>query len=134
MAKVQKIVLDNMEKSYTTSAQRYNLRARPKDYRAGDIVYRKNFKLSNSSKQYSAKLGDRHVKCVITKKVGSNTYQLADYDSKIDVGTSSSINEKTRTSLKDDIWYIFCISRSYFLSKNQIKKDLFSKLDKKILS
>jgi hypothetical protein len=76
MAKVQKIVLDNMEKSYKTSTQRYNLRARPKDYQAGDIVYRKNFKLSKS-----AKLGDHHVKCVITKKVGSNTDQLADFDS-----------------------------------------------------
>jgi hypothetical protein len=73
MSKIQKVVLDNMEKSYKTSEQQYNLRAilyRPKDYPAGDIVYRKNFKLSNSPKQYSAKLGDRHVKCVVTKKVG----------------------------------------------------------------
>jgi RNase H-like domain found in reverse transcriptase/Integrase zinc binding domain/Reverse transcriptase (RNA-dependent DNA polymerase)/Integrase core domain len=90
MTKVKDIVINNMSKAHTKSAARYNLRKRIKNYQVGDIVYRKNFRLSDASKQYSAKLGDRHIKCVITKKVGSNTYRLANFETKKDVGTFSS--------------------------------------------
>jgi RNase H-like domain found in reverse transcriptase/Integrase zinc binding domain/Integrase core domain len=90
MEQVTKIVLNNMLKAQNKASFRYNLRKKPKNYQQGDIVYRKNFKLSDASKQYSAKLGDRHIKCVITKKVGNNTYRLADFDTKKDVGIFSS--------------------------------------------
>jgi RNase H-like domain found in reverse transcriptase/Integrase zinc binding domain/Reverse transcriptase (RNA-dependent DNA polymerase)/Integrase core domain len=90
MTKVKEIVIANINKAHKNSEKRYNLRKRTKNYNVGDIVYKKNFKLSNASKQYSAKLGNRHIKCVITKRVGSNTYQLADYDTKKDVGVFSS--------------------------------------------
>jgi hypothetical protein len=90
MEKIQKIVAENMKKSHENSAKRYNMRARPKSYDVGDTVYRKNFKQSDASKHYAAKLGDRHVKCLITKRIGSNTYQLADFDTGKDVGVFSS--------------------------------------------
>jgi RNase H-like domain found in reverse transcriptase/Reverse transcriptase (RNA-dependent DNA polymerase)/Integrase zinc binding domain/Integrase core domain len=90
MDKVTQIVVTNMENAQKKSASRYNLRKKPKNYQNGDVVYRKNFKLSDASKQYSSKLGDRHIKCIITKKVGNNTYRLADFDTKKDVGIFSS--------------------------------------------
>jgi RNase H-like domain found in reverse transcriptase/Integrase zinc binding domain/Reverse transcriptase (RNA-dependent DNA polymerase)/Integrase core domain len=90
MEHVAKIVLENMAKAQKKSASRYNLRKKPKNYQKGDVVYRKNFKLSDATKQYSSKLGDRHIKCLITKKVGNNTYRLADYETKKDVGIFSS--------------------------------------------
>jgi RNase H-like domain found in reverse transcriptase/Integrase zinc binding domain/Reverse transcriptase (RNA-dependent DNA polymerase)/Integrase core domain len=90
LEKVTRIVMNNMGKAQKKSASRYNLRKKPKNYQENEIVYRKNFKLSDASKQYSAKLGDRHIKCIITKKLGSNTYRLADFDTMKDVGVFSS--------------------------------------------
>lgn len=75
-------VKTNIRDAYNRYSKYYNLRARPRIFKVGDIVWKKNFSLSDASKNISAKLNDRRTKCKIKKKVGSNTYELEDFSGK----------------------------------------------------
>jgi hypothetical protein len=61
-----------MGQAHEKSAKRYNSRsrAREKNYKTGGIVRRTNFRLADATKQYAAKLSDRHVKCRIVDRIG----------------------------------------------------------------
>lgn len=71
-------VKDNIKKSSSQVAKRYNLRAKPIEFNVGDVVYKRNFALSNAIKGQSAKLNDPFIKCYVKKRMGSNTYLLED--------------------------------------------------------
>lgn len=72
--KIQKRLNESREKNI----KRYNLRTKPIEYQAGEIVYRENTILSDASNYYSKKLAPRFVKCKVIEKTGTNTYQLED--------------------------------------------------------
>jgi hypothetical protein len=71
-------VKDNLHKSYIRNQRRYDLRARPIIFKPGSVAWRRNFVQSDALKKFSAKLAPKKVKGVITRKVGSNTYEFKD--------------------------------------------------------
>lgn len=76
-------VTDNLKKAYEAYSKPYNLRARKVTFKPGEVVWRKDFSLSDASKHYSAKLGPKYIKCRIKKKQGTSTYLLEDLDGKV---------------------------------------------------
>lgn len=76
-------VKENIKKGSMQVEKRYNLRAKPIQFNEGDVVYKKNFELSNAAKGISAKLNDPFVKCIIAKRKGSNTYLLKDFNDRL---------------------------------------------------
>jgi hypothetical protein len=83
MKEVREKVQQNLEASYRQYSQRYNLRTRPRNLEEGQIVFRRNFKLSSASQDYSTSLAKKFLKSVIDKKMGYNRYRLKDLDGKI---------------------------------------------------
>lgn len=69
-----------MRIAYEKERKRYNLRARPIAFALGDIVYRRNFQLSNKAIGFSAKLAPKFVEGIVSKIVGSNINQIKDAD------------------------------------------------------
>lgn len=80
--KIRKVVADNLRKSYERGKKRYNLRCRPIQYKPGEFVMRKTFKLSDAVKGISAKLCPKYIKCRIIRKVGTSSYELSDLNGK----------------------------------------------------
>jgi hypothetical protein len=76
LEKIKEKVIEEMRKASEATRKRYNLRARDLTYKQGDIVWRKNFTLSDASKNYTAKLGSRYLKCVVLRRIGTNCYEL----------------------------------------------------------
>ena len=75
---IREIVGKNLKKSYENSKKRYDLRSRPIVYEPGDVVWKRNTVASNLSKNFSAKLGPKFIKCIVKEKVGTNSYKLED--------------------------------------------------------
>lgn len=69
-------VKQNLHKSYESNAKRYNVRCRITKFRPGQEIFRRNFQLSDFSKQISAKLCKKFVKGRIVKAVGNNLYEI----------------------------------------------------------
>lgn len=57
---------------------RYNLRSRTRSYKPNDVVYRRNFRLSDKAKKYSAKLAPRYLPSTVEKVIGQHSYELRD--------------------------------------------------------
>lgn len=74
--KIDTMVKQNIHKAYDRYSHYYNLRSKVPKFKVGDIVYKKNFILSDAAKGISAKLAPRTIKCRISKQMGSNTYEL----------------------------------------------------------
>lgn len=89
LADMRNLVKENLAKTHETSKRRYDLRSRPITYDPGEVVWRRNFALSNASKNFMSKLAPKFVKCRIKKKMGTSSYELVDMDGK-DLGTFSS--------------------------------------------
>ena len=79
---LRKIVKTNIEKAYTRYSKYYNLRSKPVGWKAGDVIWRKNFALSNAAAHYSKKLDKKFIKCRIKRAVGSSTYEIEDLNGK----------------------------------------------------
>lgn len=80
--KVREIVKDNLGKAYDKYGRNYNLRSRNISYSVGDVVWRRNFILSDSAKNVCAKLAPKYIKCRVIERNGQNTYKLEDFNSK----------------------------------------------------
>lgn len=80
--KIREIVKTNLKISYEQRKQRYDLRARPIEYKVGEVVWRRNFILSNKVKNICAKLAPNYSKSIIIKKLGSNSYEVGDENGK----------------------------------------------------
>jgi transposase InsO family protein len=78
LARARDYIKERLTRSYETTKKRYNLRKRLREYKVGDVVWRKNFTLSDASKNYAAKLGKKYVKCKILKRIGTSCYELGD--------------------------------------------------------
>lgn len=88
LKKIREIVKENLAKSYEQRKSRYDLRARPVNYKVGEVVWRRNFVLSDKAKNICAKLAPIFIKSRILKKLGSNSYEVSD---DIDNGKSLGI-------------------------------------------
>lgn len=77
--KIRQIVKTNLQKTYEQGKKRYDLRTRPITYNVGDVVWKKNTKLSDQSKSLTAKFFP-YVKCKIKKKIGNCSYELIDME------------------------------------------------------
>lgn len=76
------LVKNNIDKAFTNSKHRYNLRTRKPNWKIGDIAYKTNYILSNKGNYFSAKLAPKKVKARIVEITGSNTYRLEDMKGK----------------------------------------------------
>lgn len=73
---IREAVLKNLKKSHDVSKKRYDLRSRPIEYKSGEVVWKRNFPLSDASKAFAAKLAPKYHKCTVKKKIGTNSYEL----------------------------------------------------------
>jgi RNase H-like domain found in reverse transcriptase/Reverse transcriptase (RNA-dependent DNA polymerase)/Integrase zinc binding domain/Integrase core domain/gag-polyprotein putative aspartyl protease len=94
LEKIRKKVRENLFKAYEQQSKRYNLRTRDRQLNPGDLVYRRNFKLSNKGQGYSASLGKSFLQSVVVEKVGQNRYKLKDLSGR-DVGVYDIKDIKT---------------------------------------
>jgi hypothetical protein len=76
---IYKKAIEAYNKAKTKQQQRYNLRHRPVHLKVGDLVYHKNFSLSNAGERTTAKLNPKYVgPFKISQIVGNCHYQLVD--------------------------------------------------------
>lgn len=71
-------VVKRMLKAYEVNKNYYDRNEVNSKFNMGDIVYRRNFALSNATKNFSAKLAPKYLRCVVKKKISDLTYLLAD--------------------------------------------------------
>lgn len=68
-----------LDAAYEKSKRIYDLRRRPVSYQVGDLVFRRNFPLSDASRQFSAKLAPKFLgPFKVKKKLSTWTYELED--------------------------------------------------------
>lgn len=77
-------VRSRLNKAYEQSSSRYNLRHRPVTLDVGQIVWKKNYCLSDKSNYFSSKLDP---KCKVRKKISTNVYELESLDSRKSLGS-----------------------------------------------
>lgn len=75
---IRKRVNESLKSAYLRAKARYDLRTREVQYAIGDVVWKKNTRLSNKHKKISHKLMPRYLKCRVSAKLGTNTYALVD--------------------------------------------------------
>lgn len=76
---VHKDIEKRLNLAYTKHANVYNLRRREKEFELGDVVWRRNFVLSDASKYFTAKLAPKYVGPFrIIKKLSRLVYKLDD--------------------------------------------------------
>lgn len=76
-------VYKNLDKAYEECARKYNLRSKEVSFKKGQVVYRRNFKLSSKVDNYNAKLAPANVKCVVLEVLGNSLYKLGGLDGKL---------------------------------------------------
>lgn len=79
-------VRKSLQRAYLKSKQHYDLRKRPLVFQVGDIVWKRNFALSDASKQFSHKLAPKYLKCQVIAKHGDLAYRLKLVDSQKQIG------------------------------------------------
>lgn len=82
MAHIRKIVSENLRKNYDQSKRRYDLRTRPITYNIGEKLWVKTRTLSDAAKAIAGKLMPGYRQCIISKKIGTNSYEVIGMDGK----------------------------------------------------
>lgn len=86
--KLYKDVRARLQRAYEKSKSRYDLRHRPVSFYPNQVIWRKNFVLSDASKYYAAKLADKYIgPFLIHRKLSPTTYELKDQNGNIQPGT-----------------------------------------------
>lgn len=82
--KICDLVKSNLGKAHKEGQKRYELRHRnfSKALEVGQLVYRRNMRMSNAIDHYNAKYGPLFLPARVTKKLGSSSYELEDLDGK----------------------------------------------------
>lgn len=83
---IQDQVKGRLVKAYQDSAERYNLRRRPISLKVGQVVWKKNYTLSNKAEYYAAKLAPKFIKCTVARKISTNVYELRDFNTRKSFG------------------------------------------------
>lgn len=81
------IVKGRLAHSYEQSANRYNLRHRPVSLEVGQIVWKRNYSLSDAANYYSSKLAPKFIKCRVKRKISTNVYELESFDDHRSIGS-----------------------------------------------
>ncbi|KAK9688533.1 hypothetical protein QE152_g35251 [Popillia japonica] len=88
LRRVYKDIRLRLQQSYEKSKCRYDLRRRAVEYLPNQLVWRKNFVLSDAAKYFSAKLADKYIgPFMIHRRIGKDSYELKDLDEKVLRGT-----------------------------------------------
>lgn len=88
--KIRQAILDNLEKAYNSSKKRYDLRSRPIQYQVGETVWKEVVTQSDAFAGIMSKFAPKFIKCVVKKKIGSNTYELEDEEGRLHKKVSCS--------------------------------------------
>lgn len=81
--KIKDIVGRELSAAYNRQSHYYNTRSKNLTvFRAGDIVWKRNYCLSKASDNFCAKLAPLYTQCRVVCRTGSNTYDLADMQGK----------------------------------------------------
>ena len=79
---IREKIKNNIHVAYEKNQKTYNTRTKIVNYRPGQEVFRKNFILSDSSKNFSAKLSKKYLPARIVKRIGNVLYELEDLKGK----------------------------------------------------
>lgn len=71
-------VQERMRRAYDRNKSRYDQNRKQVDFAIGDLIYRRNFALSNASQHISAKLLPKYVPLYILRKTSDSTFDLGD--------------------------------------------------------
>lgn len=100
-SKLYRDIKTRLQKSYEQSKQRYDLRRRQEYFMPEQVVWRKNFVLSDAAQYFSAKLADKYLgPFMINRRIGSNSYELKTCAGDVMPGTWSA--EHLRAQPCDD--------------------------------
>lgn len=72
-------VNDRLQKSYERSKVYYNRKRRILEYEEGQVVWKKEYPLSDAAKFFAQKLAPKFKKCIVRKKISAVTYELQDF-------------------------------------------------------
>uniref|UniRef100_A0A1Y1K180 RNA-directed DNA polymerase n=2 Tax=Photinus pyralis TaxID=7054 RepID=A0A1Y1K180_PHOPY len=78
-------IVNKLSVAYRKYSKHYNLRKRPLSFKTGDVVWKKNYAISDATKHYSQKLAPKYIKCKVKEVTGPLTYRLINEHGK-DVG------------------------------------------------
>lgn len=102
LKRVYRDVQARMQSSFEKSRRRYDLRRRPMEFMPNQLVWRRNFVLSDASKYFSAKLADKFVgPFMIHRKIGRNNYELKDMSERVLPGTWNVSHLKLQPTVDD---------------------------------
>ena len=81
--KIKEIVTRELSAAHERQSHYYNTRSKNLTiFKAGDVVWKKNFALSKASEFFSSKLAPLYIQCRVVRKTGNSTYDLEDMDGK----------------------------------------------------
>lgn len=78
LAKITSDIVKRLLKAYEINKKNYDSDKVNVRFNPGDVVYRRNFILSDASKNISAKLAPKYLRCKVKKKISDVTYLLVD--------------------------------------------------------
>ena len=76
----------NLNKAYERNRKYYNLRRRPHEYSVNEVVWKRDFPLSDAGRYFSSKLAPKFIKCRVVRKVSALVYELCRLDSNKNIG------------------------------------------------
>jgi len=79
-------IRENLHKAHESSERYFNRRTREVKFKPGQEVYRRNFVLSDFSKNFNGKFARKFLKCRIRRPIGNNMYEVKD----MNVGRSAT--------------------------------------------
>lgn len=82
LQKIRQIVQTNLKQNYDKNKRYYDLRSRTIEYKIGDVIWLKNRVLSSAEKKITGKLCPAYRKCIIKRRMGTNSYEVTDVDGK----------------------------------------------------
>lgn len=83
LSEISSEICKRMMRSYAVNKRNYDSNKIKFEFKKGDTVYRKNFALSDSSKNFCAKLAPKYVKSTVVEKISDLVYNLMDENGKI---------------------------------------------------
>ncbi|XP_017492872.1 PREDICTED: uncharacterized protein LOC108380976 [Rhagoletis zephyria] len=78
MELIREKLICGLEGACKNGQRSYNTRARAVSFLVGQLVYRKNFKLSNAAEGFNAKLAPKYLRSVVRGVKGNSLYELED--------------------------------------------------------
>lgn len=76
-------IFENLKLAHDRSTKNYNLRAKDIKFQKGQMVYRKNYKLSKKVSNFNSKLAPTRIKCIVLETLGNSLYKLGGLDGKV---------------------------------------------------